>query len=257
MNATNLKVYFLSIMLSIVVLLGTTACAGGEAPAYESSAAAPPAEVEYEAVAEEEVAYEEAASDAEFEAAEEAMEEEAASESEASPSAGSTSPVSNRPNVYNRLIIKNAEVALTVEDTDTAVNRSLGIVTEYDGYVVSNRTWFGEGLKYATVTIGVPAENFEEMLRRLKDLAVTVDNESVSGKDVTDEFVDLESRLRNLDATADRIRTFMDQAKDVDESLEVSAQLSEIEAEIEQVKGRMVYLKDRASFSTCIWQMKS
>ena len=73
--------------------------------------------------------------------------------------------VSNTPNVYNRLIIKNAEIELTVEDTDASINRSLGIVTEYGGYVVSNRTWFSGQLKYATLTIGVPAENFEEMLR--------------------------------------------------------------------------------------------
>jgi len=65
--------------------------------------------------------------------------------------------VSNQPNVYNRLIIKNAEVALLVEDTDTAINRSLGIVTDYGGYVISNRTWFQDNYKYATLTIGVPA----------------------------------------------------------------------------------------------------
>ena len=80
-------------------------------------------------------------------------------------------------------------------------------------------------------------------------------NETVSGQDVTDEFVDLESRLRNLNATADRIRDFMDQAQDVDESLVVSARLGEVEAEIEQVKGRINFLKDRAAFSTITIQI--
>jgi hypothetical protein len=161
----------------------------------------------------------------------------------------------NTPNVYRRLIIKNAELELTVEDTDTAINRTLGIITEYGGYVVSNRAWFDGELKYATLTTGVPAENFEAMLQRLKDLGTKVTNETVSGQDVTDEFVDLESRLRNLNTTADRIRTFMDQAKDVNESLAVSARLAELEGEIEQVKGRMNYLKDRAAFSTITLQI--
>jgi hypothetical protein len=183
-------------------------------------------------------------------AAEETVEEEAAAE----PSAAG--PVSNPPNVYNQLIIKNAELELTVQQTDTAINRSLGIVTEYGGYVVSNQTWYSDGLKYATVSIGVPSDNFEDMLRRLKDLAVTVDNEMVSGQDVTDEFVDLEARLRNLDATANRVREFLDQTTDVKESLQVSAQLSTIEAEIEQVKGRMNYLKDRAAFSPITLQLR-
>ena len=157
--------------------------------------------------------------------------------------------------MYNRLIIKNAEVELIVEDTDTAINRSLGIVTEYNGYIVSNRTWFSDGDKHATLTIGVPSQNFEEMLRRLKDLAVTVSNETVSGQDVTDEFVDLKSRLVNLEATAERIREFLAQAKTVEESLKVSNQLSAIEADIEQVKGRMAYLNDRAAFSTITLQI--
>jgi hypothetical protein len=165
------------------------------------------------------------------------------------------SQAANRPDVYNRLIIKNAEVEMLVEDTDTAINRSLGIVTEYSGYVVSNRTWFTNEEKHATLTIGVPVENFEEMLRRLKELAITVTNETASGKDVSDEFVDLESRLRNLEATAARIRQFLDQAEDVEESLRVNAQLTDIEAQIEQVKGRMAYLRDRAAFSTITLQI--
>jgi hypothetical protein len=191
-------------------------------------------------------------------AAEAKAAQDSAAEAEAAPAESNSNgvaAVSNRPNVYNRLIIKKAEVALLVENTDTAINRSLGIVTEYGGYVVSNRTWFQDEGKYATLTIGVPAEYFEEMLRRLKELAVTVSNETVSGQDVTDEFVDLESRLVNLEATAARIREFLAQAKTVEESLQVSNQLSAIEAEIEQVKGRMAYLKDRAAFSTITLQI--
>jgi hypothetical protein len=178
------------------------------------------------------------------------VEIETQTESGESAAVANLGPAANRPNVYNRLIIKNAEIEMTVENTDTAINRSLGIVTEYGGYVVSNRTWFNQEYKYATLSIGVPAENFEEMLRRLKDLAVTVTNETVSGQDVTEEFVDLESRLRNLEATAARIREFLEMAQDVEESLQVNAQLATIEAEIEQVKGRMTYLRDRAAFST-------
>lgn len=150
----------------------------------------------------------------------------------------------------NRLIIKNAELEMLVDDTDTAINRSLGIVIEYNGYVINNRTWFKDDFKYATVTIGVPVQNFEEMMRRLKGLAVMVTNETASGQDVTDQYVDLESRLRNLEATASRIRDFLDQAQDVDKALEISNQLSEVEAEIEQTKGQMTFIKERAAYST-------
>jgi outer membrane protein TolC len=74
--------------------------------------------------------------------------------------------------------------------------------------------------------------------------------ETSSGQDVTSEYVDLRSRLDNLEATRDRLRTFLDDAQDVDEALAVNRELSQIEAEIEQVQGRMNYLSGRAAYST-------
>jgi hypothetical protein len=67
---------------------------------------------------------------------------------------------------------------------------------------------------------------------------------------VSQEYVDLQSRLTNLEATAARIREFLDKATKVADALEVNQQLSDIEGQIEQVKGRMQFLKDRSAFST-------
>ncbi len=154
----------------------------------------------------------------------------------------------------NRLIIKNAEVTLTVEDTDVAINRITQAVADHGGYIISSEIWFkdwdGEPYKYATITYAVPVDRFEDSLSRLRGLAVKVENETATGQDVTDEFVDLESQLTNLKATRDRIREFLDQAANVEEALKVNDQLKSVEAEIEQVQGRMNYLFDRAAYST-------
>jgi len=154
----------------------------------------------------------------------------------------------------NRLIIKNAEVNLLVEDTDIAIDRVTQLVEDVRGYIISNRIWYQDegqsGYKYAAITIGVPVDEFEFALRRLRGIALRVQNETASGQDVTDEYVDLESRLTNLKATRDRIREFLEQANTVEEALKVNEQLSSVEAEIEQVQGRMNYLFDRASYST-------
>ncbi len=239
---SQLKARYIFVALLLLLSLGFTACGG--AATHET--------VEY---APEEAAAEETVVEKEVEVAQEvSVEVEAEGETNAAPD-NNIGRVSSAPIGSRRLIIKNAEVEMLVENTDTAINRSLGLVTEFGGYVVSNRTWFKQEFKYATLTIGVPVQNFEEMLRRLKDLAVKVTNETASGQDVTDQFVDLESRLRNLETTATRIRNFMDQAKDVEQALEISVQLSQIEAEIEQVKGQMVYLSDRAAFSTITLQI--
>jgi hypothetical protein len=148
------------------------------------------------------------------------------------------------------MIIKNAEMELLVADTDEALDGVTLVATEYGGYIISSHTWTEDQYKHATVRLGVPAQEFENVLRRLRGLALQVTSEIASGEDVTDEYVDLQSRLTNLQATRDRIREFLDQAKTVEEALKVNEQLSAIEGQIEEAQGRMNYLKDRAAFST-------
>ena len=158
------------------------------------------------------------------------------------------------PLVVSRMVIKNAEISLLVKDSDVAIDGITQIVGDVRGYIVSSQVWYQDyyatNYKYATITIGIPADQFETVLRRLRNLAIRVLNESASGQDVTDQYVDLQSQLTNLEATRDRIKSFLDDAKTVDEALRINQQLSEIEAQIEQVKGQMNYLSDRSAFST-------
>jgi hypothetical protein len=148
------------------------------------------------------------------------------------------------------MIIKNGEMNLMVADTDLALDRATGIAVELGGYLLSSKSWVQDGFKYASLTVGVPVDQFETTQRRMRALAVQVLNDTASGQDVSTEFVDVQSRVTNLEATAARIREFLKQAKDVNEALVVNAKLAEVEAEIEQAKGRMQYLKDRAAYST-------
>ena len=153
------------------------------------------------------------------------------------------------------LIIKTAEMRLLVEDSDQAIDRLTQIVGDSGGYIVSSRVWNqshvdGKNYKYATVTIGVPVETFERALSRLRGISIDVLDESASGDDVTDQYVDLQSQLTNLEATRERVKSFLDDAKTVDEALRINQQLSEIERQIEEIKGRINYLQDRSAYST-------
>ena len=154
----------------------------------------------------------------------------------------------------NRKIIKNADIRLLVKDTDVAVSRTTQVVSDLGGYIVSSRIWYqdyyGNNLMYATITMGVPVNEFERALNRMRDMSIRVLDENASGQDVTDQYVDLQSQLQNLEATRVRIQEFLKDAKSVDEALRINQELSTIEAEIEQIKGRMNYLSDRSSFST-------
>jgi len=151
-----------------------------------------------------------------------------------------------------RMIIKNGEMTLLVADTDRALDQATSIAVNSGGYVVSSKTWNSGEFKSATLTMGVPSDQFEAVQRQLRALAVEVRSDTSSGQDVSDEYVDLQSRLTNLEATAARIRELLKDAKDVDEALQVNLKLSEVESEIEQIKGRTQYLKDRSAFSTIV-----
>jgi len=154
----------------------------------------------------------------------------------------------------NRMIVKNSDIRLLVEDTNTAIDRTTQIVGDSGGYIVSSRVWFqdyGEHqLKYASVTLGVPVDEFEKVLSRLRGLAIEVRDETASGDDVTDQYVDLKSQLTTLEATRERVKSFLDDARNVDEALRINQELANLDAQIEQIKGRMNYLNDRAAFST-------
>ena len=115
-------------------------------------------------------------------------------------SPGLAAPV--RPQA-DRMIIKNAEMELLVADTDVALDSITVIAADYGGYIISSHTWFEDEFKYATIRMGVPVLEFENILRRLRGLALQVTSEIASGEDVTDQYVDLQSRLINLQATRD------------------------------------------------------
>jgi len=79
----------------------------------------------------------------------------------------------------------------------------------------------------------------------------------VSGEDVTAEFVDLQSQLRNLEATRDRLMTFLDRSETVEEALMVNQSLSDIQGQIERAKGRMQYLQQSAALSSLSVSLRS
>jgi len=149
-----------------------------------------------------------------------------------------------------RLIIKNGELAIMVMDTETAVATATQLVAELGGYIISQQIFDTQfGLSAANMQLAVPVTQFESALNQLRELG-EVTNDFAGGQDVTDEYVDLGSRLDNLIATRDRLRTFLDDAETVEEALRVNDQLKQVEEEIAIIQGRRNFLSDRSAFST-------
>ena len=162
---------------------------------------------------------------------------------------GGASPLSFAP-AGSRLVIKNAEMELLVGDADSAISRVTQMAGDYGGYIISSQTWYVDGFKYASLQLGLPSAEFERALNYLRTLALQVIRENATGQDVSAEYTDLQSRLTNLEATAARVREFLADAKTVEESLRINGQLSELEVQIEQIKGQMRFYEGRAAFST-------
>jgi Domain of unknown function (DUF4349) len=159
-----------------------------------------------------------------------------------------TNPQAQQP--FERLVIKTADISLQVEsvrDAETAVRAK---VQALGGYVVKAQNSGSDENMTAQITFRVPATRFDEALSGMQGLAKKVLGRTVSGDDVTEEFVDLQSRMRNLEATRDRLLTFLNKAENVDEALKVNESLTQIQGEIEQVKGRTEFLKQSAALST-------
>ena len=151
--------------------------------------------------------------------------------------------------IQEQLIIRNADLAIVVGDAEAAIDAIDRLAVRADGWVVSSNVWESEGIKRGSITVRVTAGQLDTFLEEVHRLANRVTQQSISGENVTEEYVDLGARLRNLEATAARVRSFLDDAKDVEDALAVNAELSRLEQEIERIRGRMQYLEQSARFS--------
>ncbi len=155
------------------------------------------------------------------------------------------------PLAQDRLIIRTGHMSIVVMDTEAALADIARLAEANGGWVVSSNAYqFDERGKRGSITVRVPADRFDEMVAGVKATAVTTTRESTESQDVTEEYVDLSARLNNLQATADRVRSFLDEAQNVEEALEVNRTLSQLEERIEVIQGRMNYLSQSAAYST-------
>ena len=147
-----------------------------------------------------------------------------------------------------RMIVRNGEMSLIVEDVVAARDEVAQLALRFNGYVVSSRIWGEEQEMRGRISIRVPDDQFEQALAELRELAVRVTSESTSSQDITEEYTDLKSRLKNAEATESQYLTLLEKAK-VEETIRIYELLHQVRREIEQIKGRMQYLERTSSMS--------
>ena len=148
-----------------------------------------------------------------------------------------------------RMIVRTGEMSLVVEDVVGAKDEIAQLAARYEGYVVSSQISGEEQDMRGYISIRVPDDKFESALAELRDLAVRVTSESTASRDITEEYVDLQSRLKNAEATESQYLALLAKATDVEDILRIYERLSQVRREIEQIKGRMQYLERTSSMS--------
>ena len=150
----------------------------------------------------------------------------------------------------SRMIVKTCWLNLIVKDVLDVAKKIAKFAEDNGGWVVSSNISEYEKVPSGTITVRVPAEKFEEAKDYFRSLAVRVTNESIQSEDITEEYVDLQSRLRNLEAAENQLLELMKRAGKISEILEVHKELTNVRQQIEQIKGKMQYLEQSVKMSS-------
>jgi len=160
---------------------------------------------------------------------------------------------SDAPSTVDRKVIKTAYLELEIEDGKfEKIVFDITRLAENNGGFISHTQSYSDmdgNLTSGSITIRIPQDKYNSALDLVKGMG-TIKSISVSGQDITQEYTDLESRLRNMEAQEEILLDLMAQSKDVSDSIEVQRELSHGQEPGEVIKGRMNYLDNMVSFST-------
>lgn len=162
---------------------------------------------------------------------------------------------SNSVQTQERLVIKNADLAILVKDPQARMKEISDMAVEMGGFVVSSnlyQSYYGPNsieVPEATVAIRVPSERLAEALTKIKEGSSDVQYENISGQDVTSQYVDVQSQLKAKQAAEKKLLEILDGAVKTEDVLAVYQQLQFIQSEIEVLKGQIKYYEESAALS--------
>ncbi|MDP8900709.1 MAG: DUF4349 domain-containing protein [Actinomycetota bacterium] len=171
-------------------------------------------------------------------------------------SAGAQEPGPITDGAFDRTIVKTAELGVRGEDVRGSAEEARRVAERFGGEVLSSRIYAGLGQVTAELVLSVPSGEFEAALDELRGLGERVTTDTVEGQDVTEKFVDLESRERNLLAAEESLLALYDRAEDVEDTLTVERELTDIRGQIEEVQGRIRYLERRTATSEIVLHLE-
>ena len=156
----------------------------------------------------------------------------------------------DRAETVDRKIIKQGEVRFKTADVNKTKALISQTVQELSGYISKDNVCdYSDRLEHRLI-IRVPADKFDLLLKNISESVDKLDSKNVDLLDVTEEYIDIEVRIKTKKELQTRYLELLKQATKVDEILNIEKEIGNLQTEIETVEGRMKYLKDKISFST-------
>ena len=167
-----------------------------------------------------------------------------------SKSTGSYSTGESGQTTGSRLVVKSGTMSLVVKNVAQTIDDIAKYAEANNGWVVSSNSGEQASVPVGSITVRVPSESFDATVEQFKAMAARVSYISTQGTDVTEEYTDDQSRLRNLEATETQLLQIMEKSGTIPDVLQAQQQLSSVRGEIELTKGRIQYLEGNAKMAT-------
>ena len=137
-----------------------------------------------------------------------------------------------------RIVIQNSNLSLVVQDVRKVGDEVVDYAKNIGGFMVSTSYNRPTGAPFATITVRVPTDKLNEALEHFRSLSYKVASENLFGEDVTEEYLDIDSRLTTLQKTKDKFEEILEKATSVEDILNVQRELINLQDEIDSLKGQ-------------------
>lgn len=178
----------------------------------------------------------------------------ATAQPEAARSAAPAGEAAPPPAARSRKLIRRLDVHLVVKNTEAAAQRLQELAAALGGFVSDLNAGRSGGVLHYQMTLRVPAERLDRAREEIRALALRVEREQMSTEDVTDQYVDLDARMRSLQATEAELRELLaesrERARKVSDVMEIYGELTGVRTQIEQIQGQLNALQGLVSLST-------
>lgn len=149
----------------------------------------------------------------------------------------------------NRLVIRDTSMSLQVASVRDTLSSIEQAAEQVGGFLVNSSMNVPEEAASGSITIRVPEEQRADLLETFRSMAVKVVSESVTGRDVTDQYEDISAQLDTYTKTKVKFETILENATEVSDILEVQRELVNLQSQIDSLKGRQQYLEETARLS--------